>query len=102
MRVSLAFSSMYLVAICMTNALTKPVSMYTKPVSEERTNADRATQQKSNPNNTESTKTQGQSLSPYEIASFITDNPQADLRQIWARLDIKKAHFGDSSDNDEE
>jgi len=76
--------------------------MHSKDAAHVTTHREQAIQEKTNPNDTERTKTQVRSLSPYDIASFITDNPQADLRQIWAQLGIKKPNFGDSSDKEEE
>lgn len=42
------------------------------------------------------------SLSPYDIASFITDNPDADLRSLWNQLGIKAVNFGDGSISEDE
>src|SRR6266496_4779097 len=34
------------------------------------------------------------SVSPYEIAYFINEHPQADIANIWHRLGIYSPHFG--------
>jgi hypothetical protein len=54
-------------------------------------------QKKADQDNTASTKPCPQSLSPYDIALFIADNPDADLRDLWGQLGIKSLNFGDSS-----
>ncbi|HXG94798.1 MAG TPA: hypothetical protein VNN73_20840 [Blastocatellia bacterium] len=56
-----------------------------------------AGQNKANNGGVESTKPHLQSLSPYDIASFIADNPDADLRTIWDQLGIKSLNFGPGS-----
>src|SRR5215510_10138765 len=103
--VSQCVSSILLVSLLTTslaNTGTNISSMHSKDAAHVTTHREQAIQEKTNPNDTERTKTQVRSLSPYDIASFITDNPQADLRQIWAQLGIKKLNLGGLGISEEE
>lgn len=51
---------------------------------------------------TEPNKALLHSNSPYDIALFITDNPDADLSTIWNQLGIKNANFGYRSISEEQ
>jgi hypothetical protein len=71
------------------------------PVAHQNANSVQVTDKGRQPN-PDAKKVPVTSLSPYEIASFIAENPAIDLKNTWNQLGIKSVNFGDGRDSSAE